>query len=82
MLFFSPVYIDEEVDMELAVKRTIWGKMLNLGQTCVAPDYVLCSKRTELQFIEITKKVLKEFFGSEPENSPDLARIINERHFE
>ena len=68
--------------MELAVKRTIWGKMLNLGQTCVAPDYVLCSKHTEVQFIDIAKKVLEEFFGKEPENSPDLARIVNEKHFE
>lgn len=77
-----PVYLDDEVDMDLAVKRIIWGKMLNLGQTCVAPDYILCSKHTEVRFVEIAKKVLLEFFGSEPENSPDLARIINEQHFE
>ncbi|KAF8794100.1 Aldehyde dehydrogenase family 3 member A2 like protein [Argiope bruennichi] len=77
----SPVYIDDEVDMELAVKRIVWGKMLNLGQTCVAPDYVLCSKKTEARFIEIAKKTLLEFFGEDPESSPDLARIVNEDHF-
>ncbi|XP_054707979.1 aldehyde dehydrogenase, dimeric NADP-preferring-like [Uloborus diversus] len=77
-----PVYIDDEVDIELAAKRIIWGKMLNLGQTCVAPDYILCSKKTEERFIELAKKVLLEFFGAEPENSPDLSRIVNEEHFE
>lgn len=76
------MYIDDEVDMELAVKRIMWGKMLNLGQTCVAPDYILCSKRTESRFIEIAKKTLYEFFGNEPEASPDLARIVNQQHFE
>ncbi|GBO28748.1 Aldehyde dehydrogenase family 3 member B1, partial [Araneus ventricosus] len=67
--------------MELAAKRIVWGKMLNLGQTCVAPDYVLCSKKTEARFIEIAKKALLEFFGEDPESSPDLARIVNEDHF-
>ncbi|GBO43234.1 Aldehyde dehydrogenase, dimeric NADP-preferring, partial [Araneus ventricosus] len=78
----SPVFIDDEVDLELAVKRIVWGKMLNLGQTCVAPDYVLCSKKTEARFIEIAKKALLEFFGEDPESSPDLARIVNEDHFQ
>ncbi|KAG8191405.1 hypothetical protein JTE90_010581 [Oedothorax gibbosus] len=77
-----PVYIDDEVDLDLAVKRIMWGKMLNLGQTCVAPDYILCSKKTEVRFIEIAKKTLEEFFGSNPEASPDLARIVNQQHFE
>ncbi|XP_015919631.1 aldehyde dehydrogenase family 3 member A2-like isoform X2 [Parasteatoda tepidariorum] len=77
-----PVYIDDEADMELTVKRIIWGKMLNLGQTCVAPDYILCSKRTESRFIEISKKVLFEFFGNDAKNSSDLARIVNHHHFE
>ncbi|GIY14642.1 aldehyde dehydrogenase family 3 member A2 [Caerostris darwini] len=78
----SPVYIDDEVDINLAVRRIIWGKMLNLGQTCVAPDYILCSKRSETRFIEIAKKTLVEFFGDDPELSPDLARIVNNEHFE
>lgn len=68
--------------MDLAVKRIVWGKMLNLGQTCVAPDYILCSKQIEGRFIEIAKKVIEEFFGSDPESSPDLSRIVNEHHFE
>ncbi|GFY15181.1 aldehyde dehydrogenase family 3 member B1 [Trichonephila clavipes] len=78
----SPVYVDDEVNMELAVRRVVWGKMLNLGQTCVAPDYVLCSKKTEARFIEIAKKTLLEFFGDDPESSPDLARVVNDDHFQ
>ncbi|XP_035219298.1 aldehyde dehydrogenase, dimeric NADP-preferring-like [Stegodyphus dumicola] len=77
-----PVYVHDDVDMELAVKRIMWGKVLNLGQTCVAPDYVLCSKKTEKKFIQIAKRVLLEFFGEDPETSPDLARIVNAEHFE
>jgi acyl-CoA reductase-like NAD-dependent aldehyde dehydrogenase len=42
-----PLYMDDSIDMKIAVKRLIWGKMINLGQTCVAPDYVLCSSKVE-----------------------------------
>jgi len=48
----SPVYIDDSSDFDLAAKRILWGKCMNLGQTCIAPDYVLCSKKAEKQFCE------------------------------
>lgn len=76
-----PVYIDETVNMELTTKRIIWGKCLNLGQTCVGPDYILCSEKTQDEFVSWTKRILGEFYGDNLKNSPDLARIATNRHF-
>lgn len=79
----SPLYIDDSVpDFEMAWRRILWGKMINAGQTCVAPDYILCSSSMEEKLIEKAKVVIKEFFGENPRLSNDFARIINERHFE
>lgn len=83
-LFFkgkSPVYLDKNVDIETATKRILWGKCMNAGQTCVAPDYMLCTEEVQDKFIACAKKVLKQFFGDDPKNSPDLTRIVNENHF-
>ncbi|CAB3229014.1 unnamed protein product [Arctia plantaginis] len=77
----SPVYIDNTVDIFVTAKRILWGKFINVGQTCIAPDYVLCTKEVQDKFIEAAKKVLKEWYGDEPQKSPDLCRIINSRHF-
>lgn len=78
----SPIYIDTTVNLELAAKRLIWGKCINLGQTCVAPDYVLCSQETQDKLIPIMSRIYKEFFGENAKQSPDLCRIINDRHYE
>jgi len=77
----SPVYIDDSSDFELAAKRVMWGKCMNLGQTCVAPDYVLCSKKVEQEFLKVTSRILSEWYGTNWKESPDLTRIINERNF-
>lgn len=77
----SPVYLDDTVDMHVAVKRILWGKLLNSGQTCLSPDYLLCTKDVQEQFIQMAKQVLEEFYGQQPENSLDLSRIVTERHF-
>lgn len=78
----SPVYIDSTVNLELAVKRIIWGKLMNLGQTCIAPDYVLCSKEIQGQFVEVTRNLLKEFYGDNMQQSSDLCRIVNAANFQ
>lgn len=78
----SPVYIDNTVDIERAVKRILWGKLMNLGQTCIAPDYVICTKEVQGQFIEAARAQLKEFFGDNLQESPDLCRIINAANFQ
>lgn len=68
--------------MDYATRRILWGKIINLGQTCIAPDYLLCDKATEARFLEKAREVLLEWFQEKPENSPDLGRIVNKRHFE
>ncbi|XP_050501793.1 aldehyde dehydrogenase, dimeric NADP-preferring isoform X2 [Diabrotica virgifera virgifera] len=77
----SPVYLDKSADLEVAVKRLLWGKCANSGQTCIAPDYLLCSKDLQEKVVQIAKKVIKEFFGENVKASPDYGRIINDRHF-
>lgn len=77
----SPTYIDDSADIEITAARVMWGKITNLGQTCIAPDYVLCSKDVEKKFIEASRKVLLEWFGPKSIQSPDLCRIITDRHF-
>ncbi|OWR48809.1 aldehyde dehydrogenase isoform 1, partial [Danaus plexippus plexippus] len=77
----SPVYIDNTVDIEVTAKRILWGKFINAGQTCIAPDYILCSRTVQDKFVDAAKNVLREFYGEDPQKSPDLCRIINNRHF-
>jgi acyl-CoA reductase-like NAD-dependent aldehyde dehydrogenase len=77
-----PVYIhDKGVHMETAVKRLLWGKMINLGQTCVAPDYILCSESVKAEFLKTLKKISKEFYGDDLQATPDLGRILNDRNY-
>lgn len=77
----SPVYIDDSVNMEVAVRRLLWGKIMNAGQTCIAPDYVLCTKTVQEKLVSVTPKIMKQFFGDNMQDSPDYTRIINERNF-
>lgn len=76
----SPCIVDKSANLETAAKRIAWGKFLNVGQTCVAPDYLLINKEVKESFIELIKKYIKEFFGENPKESKDYGRIINERH--
>ncbi len=78
----SPVIIDGTVDMALTARRLAWGKFLNAGQTCVAPDYVLVKKGYAEKLIEALKKEIETMFSSDPLSSPDFPKIINEKHFE
>lgn len=78
----SPVYLDSTADMEMAVQRILWGKCINAGQTCIAPDYLLCTREVQEKFITISKKVLKEWYGDKTKESPDLCRIVNDKQFQ
>ena len=78
----SPVFIDESADIKLTARRLAWGKFLNAGQTCVAPDYVLADKKIVKPLLEALEKETRKMFSSSPLSSPDLPKIINERHFE
>ena len=77
----SPVFIDDTCDIEIVAKRVIWAKFVNSGQTCIAPDYVLCVDSIQDRFIEACKKTMDVFYGENPEKSESLGRMINERHF-
>ena len=76
----SPVIVDNSANLKISAKRIMWGKLINAGQTCVAPDYALVHKDIYDEFInECTKSVI-EFYGEDIINSKDFGRIINERH--
>lgn len=78
----SPVFIDESFDIKLAAKRIAWGKFLNNGQTCIAPDYVLVHESRKLALIEELKAVIREHYGENIKENPDYGRIINEKQTE
>lgn len=90
----SPVYIDEQTYLSrssgkfddalfrVSVKRILWGKFLNTGQTCVAPDYVLCTRLLAEKFMKVAAEVIEEFYGDNPIKNKDYGRIVSSRHYE
>jgi aldehyde dehydrogenase (NAD+) len=78
----SPCIIDREVDIKVAAKRVAWGKFFNCGQTCIAPDYVLIHGTIYDQFKDALQTAVREFYGEDPQQSPDYGRIINQRHWD
>lgn len=78
----SPCIVDKDASLDYAVKRIAWGKFFNAGQTCIAPDYCLVHSAIKDVFLEKMKKTIRDFYGDDPMQSPDYARIINERHFQ
>ena len=78
----SPCIVDKDADVELAAKRIAWGKFLNAGQTCVAPDYILVHQSVKEELLTEMIRCIKEFFGENPAKSNDFPRIINERQFD
>lgn len=77
----SPVYIDSTADMAITVKRLIWAKCINSGQTCIAPDYILCSQQVQDKFVAMARELILQWYGEDPQASPDLCRVVNSRHF-
>ncbi|MDD2217640.1 MAG: aldehyde dehydrogenase family protein [Eubacteriales bacterium] len=77
----SPVIVCNDADIKLAAKRIMWGKTINAGQTCIAPDYVLADKTISDELIIEMERACQEFFGENAALSDDYSRIINERHF-
>lgn len=90
----SPVYIDERTYynastgkfnkslFETTVRRILWGKFINTGQTCVAPDYVLCTKFIGEKFMELASKIIAQFYGDKPIQHQDYGRIVSARHYQ
>ncbi|MCR4944928.1 MAG: aldehyde dehydrogenase [Clostridium sp.] len=78
----SPVIVDSSANIKNAAKRIIWGKTINAGQTCIAPDYILVHENVKEELIYEMKKAVKEFYGDNVESSSDLGRMVNLRHFD
>lgn len=78
----SPVIVDQTANLKHAAERILWGKFLNAGQTCVAPDYLLVHKEVKDALIDEMLITLRKFYGDAPQKSEDYGRMIHERHFE
>lgn len=78
----SPCVVDESCDIDMSAKKIVWGKLLNGGQTCIAPDYIIAHTKIKDELIESMKKYIDEFYGASPIKSDDYAGIINRKHFD
>lgn len=78
----SPTFVCDDADLAIAARRIMWGKFLNAGQTCVAPDYLLVHRDVADPFVAECHTALREFFGDDPKESPDYGRIVNDNHFQ
>ena len=78
----SPCIVDDTANVEITARRIVWGKFINAGQTCIAPDYILVHKSAKAKLIEHLKYEITNAYGSDIRNSPDFARIINLKNWE
>lgn len=77
----SPCIVDKSANLEISARRIAWGKFLNAGQTCVAPDYILVQENSKNDLLKHLKSAIRDFYGEDPGESPDYPRIVNEDHF-
>lgn len=78
----SPCVVDADVNLTVAARRIAWGKFMNAGQTCIAPDYLLVDSKIKPAFLAALRQTLQQFYGDDPQRSPDFARIISDRHYQ
>ena len=78
----SPCIVDETADIELAARRIVFGKFLNCGQTCVAPDYILCQEGVKPRLLAALRREIERQCGKAPLQDPDYGRIVNAKHFD
>lgn len=78
----SPCIVDSSAKLKLAARRIVFGKYLNCGQTCVAPDYILCHQSVKKEFIAYLKEEIKRQYGEEPLKNESYGKIVNKKHFE
>jgi len=77
----SPCIVDESSDLKTTARRIVFGKFLNAGQTCIAPDYLLIHESSEQELLSELKLAIEEFYGPDPKSSSDYGRIVNDHHF-
>lgn len=78
----SPCIVDETAKIQLAAKRIVFGKYLNCGQTCVAPDYILCHERVKTELLQAICAEIEKQLGANPLHNPEYGKIVNEKHFD
>jgi len=78
----SPAIIDASASIKAAARKIAWGKFLNAGQTCIAPDYVLVHESIKDAFVAELRAIIRKFYGDDPQKSPDYGRIINHHHYD
>ena len=76
-----PCIVCADAPLDVAARRIVWGKFLNAGQTCVAPDFVLADRRIGNALLDKMRGAVREFYGPDPQQSPDYSRIIHPKHF-
>jgi aldehyde dehydrogenase (NAD+) len=77
-----PCLVCADAPLETTARRIVWGKFMNAGQTCVAPDFVFVDRQVHDRLVEALKRAVLEFYGDDPQKSPDYGRIINRKHFD
>lgn len=78
----SPTIVHKDANLKIAAKRIAWGKFLNTGQTCIAPDYVYVHEEVKTAFLKAMEQAIQDFYGIDPLASEDYGKIINEGHFD
>jgi len=78
----SPCIVEKDVDLEIAARRITWGKFFNAGQTCIAPDYLLVQEEIAEPLKQSILAMIQQFYGDNPQVSPDYGRIVSDRHFQ
>ncbi|XP_069713356.1 aldehyde dehydrogenase family 3 member B1-like isoform X2 [Phaenicophaeus curvirostris] len=78
----NPCYVSDTCDVRNAARRVAWGRFFNAGQTCVAPDYVLCSLEMQEKLMPALREAITEFYGSNPKESPDFGRMVGDKQFQ
>ena len=78
----NPCIVERDADVALAARRIAWGKFINAGQTCIAPDFVLAHQAAKPALLAALGRAIEGFYGKEPGASPDFGRIVDERHFD
>jgi len=78
----SPCIVDDTADLKISARRIAWGKFLNAGQTCVAPDYLIVHKAIKAPLLQALQEQIKAFYGDAPEKNSDYCRVISQRHFD
>lgn len=78
----NPCYVADDCDLQSAANRLVWGRFFNAGQTCIAPDYVLCTLEMQEKLLPALHRAIADFYGANPQESPDFARIISDKQFQ